>query len=266
MSKCTRWLSLAVALGLYWTSIALADDAPPAGAAKKAERRLEGDPPREGQPGERPARRGPREGAADAPRPRDGGDAGPERDRRRGPRDGDVERPPLGNPDNPEGRGFRRPPREGEQGPPPRDDGEMRCPDRRGPGGPFRDGRPGMEGPPPGGSPPWGRGDGGALERNDPEMFKLVQEDNELERRTHELGQQFRQAAPDKRNELKKQLVELVGRQFDVRLQRRALELKRMETELTRLRESMERRSKSREQIVERRLDELISNESDLKF
>lgn len=260
MSTCTRWLSLAVALGLFWSWTALADDAPPAGAPKKVERRFEGDPPREGQPAERGAQRGPREGAADAPRPREGGDAGPERERPRGPRDGDVGRPPLGNP---EGRGPRRPLRDGDQGQPPREGGEMRGPDRRGPDGPFRDGRPGLEGPPPGGPPPWGRQDGGALERNDPEMFKLIQEDSALDRRTHELGQQFRQAAADKRAAIKEQLVELVGKQFDVRNQRRALELKRLEIELTRLRESMERRSKSRAQLVERRVEELTSNESD---
>lgn len=265
MSKGRRWLSLAVALGLFWAWTALADDAPPAGAPKRAEKRFEGDAPREGQPGERAGRRGPREGAADAQRPREGGDAGPEGQRRRGPRDGDANRPPPGNPDNPEGRGPRRPLRDGEQ-PPPREGDEMRGPDRRGPGGPFRDGRPGLEGPQPGGPPPWARQDGAALERNDPEMFKLIQEDAELDRRTHELGQQFRQAAADKRAALKKQLVELVGKQFDVRNQRRALELKRLEMELTRLRESMERRSKSREQLVERRVDELTSDESEPKF
>ena len=105
-----------------------------------------------------------------------------------------------------------------------------------------------------------------AMRRNDPEMFKLLQEDNELDRHTRELGMQFRQAPPEQRERMQKELHELVNKQFEVRQQRRTLELKRIEGELQRLREAIERRAKNREQLIERRVSELIGREDDLGF
>jgi septal ring factor EnvC (AmiA/AmiB activator) len=105
-----------------------------------------------------------------------------------------------------------------------------------------------------------------AMRHNDPEMFKLVQEDNELDRRTREMGVQFRQAPPEQRERMKQEIHQLVNKQFEVRQQRRTLELKRIEGELQRLREAIERRAKNREQLIERRVSELTGREDDLGF
>lgn len=104
------------------------------------------------------------------------------------------------------------------------------------------------------------------MRQNDPEMFRLVQEDDELDRRTHELGTQFRQAPPEQRERMQRELREMVNKQFEVRQQRRTLELKRIENELQRLREAIERRAKNREQLIERRVAELTGREDDLGF
>ena len=105
-----------------------------------------------------------------------------------------------------------------------------------------------------------------ALGHNDPEMFKLLQEDSELERRTRELGMQFRQAPPEQRERIKQEVHQMVSKQFEVRQQRRALELKRVEAELQRLREAVERRAKARQQLIDRRVSELLGREDDLGF
>jgi len=104
------------------------------------------------------------------------------------------------------------------------------------------------------------------MRHRDPEMFKLLQEDNELDRRTAELGMQFRQAPPEQRERIEKEVRELVNKQFEIRQQRRKIELKRLEAEIQRLREATERRAQARDQIIQRRVSELLGLEDDLGF
>ncbi len=183
---------------------------------------------------------------------------------------GDVDRPPVREREGRPAAEGRRP-----QGPPREREGRPGMEGRRpeGPAGgrdfvppegyPFRPPMgpiaPGLADRPPG-------PDLEAMRQNDPEMFRLVQEDNELDRRTHELGMQCRQAPPEQRERMQRELREVVNKQFEIRQQRRTLELKRIEGELQRLRETIERRAKNREQIIERRVGELTGREDDLGF
>ena len=77
---------------------------------------------------------------------------------------------------------------------------------------------------------------------------------------------QYRRASGDERTKIKQQLEETVNKHFDVRQQRRTLELKRMEGELQRLREVIDRREKARKEIVEKRVTELLGTERELEF
>jgi hypothetical protein len=110
------------------------------------------------------------------------------------------------------------------------------------------------------------------LERTDPEMYALLKQDYELERRTRELAIQYRRAsggAPSagwSRSEIRKHLGELVDEHFQVRQERRRLELKRLEEELKRLREAIQSRDESRETLVGERVTELLGEEDDLDF
>jgi hypothetical protein len=97
-------------------------------------------------------------------------------------------------------------------------------------------------------------------------MYKLLKEDQDLEHQTRELVMQYRRAPSDQRDKLKAQITELVNKHFDVRQQHRSLQLKRLEGELQRLREVIDRRSKARKEIVEKRLSELIGHEDELRF
>ncbi len=100
----------------------------------------------------------------------------------------------------------------------------------------------------------------------DPEMQELDRRDFELGQQCMELSMRFRHAPPDEKEKLKKELTESVNGHFEVRQQRRELQLKRLEEELKRLREAIERRSGSREQIVSKRIAELLGEEDDLSF
>jgi len=146
-------------------------------------------------------------------------------------------------------------------------------------GGPphDRDGRPGYDAKPgssphsrygkgrPSGTPRWPHHNWESMKKADPEVYKLFVKDHALERKTRELGLQYRRAPEDQREDIRKQLVEAVDEHFEVRQQRRSLELKRLEAELQRLRAAIERRSKAKKDISARRIAELLG-EDDLNF
>jgi len=181
------------------------------------------------------------------------------------------QRPPErgGNLDGPPGSRDRLP-----EGPPP-------PPGKRGDhppfGGPRGDGPPPPDGPPrdgrPHDGPPPGRfGQEQELRRMeelkelDPEMYELEKADRELDRQTLDLSEQYRRAPKDKQEALQKQLAEAVSKHFDVRQSRRELHLKRLADELDKLRESITRRNDVRDQIIGKRVAELIGEQDDLAF
>jgi hypothetical protein len=176
------------------------------------------------------------------------------------PRDGDHGRGP-GSPDK------------GQQG-----RGPEACP-LGAPGGPGgargpMPGMPGMPGPRgPGDMGPMGGMPGGMpgfglefLKETDPEMYKVLKEDRDLEDQCRKLAMQYRRAPSDQRAKIKQQVEELVSKHFDVRQQRRSLELKHLESELQRLRETIDRRAKARKELVEKRVSDLIGKEDEVGF
>ena len=105
-----------------------------------------------------------------------------------------------------------------------------------------------------------------AMRQQDPEMFALVNQDEQLEQQTADLADQARRASGEQQAKLKVQLIELVNKHFEVRQQRRELQLKRMETELGRLREAIKERNDARALIIQQRLTELTGEVRDLGF
>ena len=107
----------------------------------------------------------------------------------------------------------------------------------------------------------------GTLRIADSEMAKLMREDMELEQQSHQLAAKCRAASDEERTKIKKQIVELVSKQFDVRQQRRTLELKRMEEELKRLRDLLDRRAKAQKDLIKKHVVELLGpEEPDVQF
>ena len=168
----------------------------------------------------------------------------------------DAERAaPEGRPPRPAGDKDRV--REGER---PRDGDRPREGEPRREGDRPRDGQP--MGPPLGPPPR----DLERLKEQDPEMFELAQKDMNLERKTFEIAQQVRGASPQEREKMRESVKTLAGEHFAVRQQRRQLQLKRMEVELKNLKESMESREKQKDEIIQRRVNELLGIEGDMGF
>ena len=105
----------------------------------------------------------------------------------------------------------------------------------------------------------------------DPEMQELIRKDMELQEATRKMAQRLRitnsqSPSEDQENNSLETLKNLVHEHFEVRQQRRLLQLERLRKELKRLEESIERRNEARELITERRIAELTGESHDLEF
>ncbi len=100
---------------------------------------------------------------------------------------------------------------------------------------------------------------------DDPEVEKLARSEHELERQSRELIEKYADSedAPV-REKAKAALREMLNKQFDLQNQRRDLELKRVEARLSKLREQLAKRSDARTQIVDQRLEQLVSEAAGL--
>ena len=132
---------------------------------------------------------------------------------------------------------------------------------------PFLMGGPGMER-----GMRSGRGFG-SMQKSDPEMYKLLAKDRELEQETMALIKQIRRAPAEPQEnsdqtqeEIKEQLKKVVARHFEVRQERRQLELMRMEKELQRLKEAIQRRQAVRDDIINSRIMRLTGEKDPLSF
>ena len=84
---------------------------------------------------------------------------------------------------------------------------------------------------------------------------KVVKEQNEQQK------PEVQKKLEEQREMYKNQIAETVNKQFDVRQQRHELELKRLEEQLKKLREIVERRTKARKTLVEKRIADLVGPE-----
>jgi hypothetical protein len=100
------------------------------------------------------------------------------------------------------------------------------------------------------------------LRETDPEMFELEQNDQRLERESHELAEQYHRAPEGPaRDAFRAKLQETVTRHFKARQERRELEVKRLQAQLERLRGAVKRRAKDADAIIDRRMSQLLGEE-----
>jgi hypothetical protein len=101
----------------------------------------------------------------------------------------------------------------------------------------------------------------------DPETRALNEKEQKTAEDIQKIADQYKSAADkEERAKLKKQIEELSGQQFDIRQQFRELEVNRLENELARIRESIQKRTENREQIIKRHIAQLLHEEEDMEF
>lgn len=229
-------------------------------------------------PPDKPARKGADRKFDDAPPPGkvddDDDDDAPPRERRGGgfrrSNDGPGDGPPRGpRRFDEDDRGFGGPPEKGERRDGPRGQGRPPGPPDRPPGPPDRPPGPPERGHGPDGHrPPHGHGPAGLQLpspfpfQDDPEIAELRATDHNLERKSRELVHEFRKAQSNAEKEaLRTKLNEVVNQHFDARQKVRKRTLAKMEEQLTRLKNTIEKREQKKSAHVERRVAELLGEE-----
>ena len=96
------------------------------------------------------------------------------------------------------------------------------------------------------------------FQKDDPARYERELKIRELERQSRELSENYRKT-PDEaaRKTIRTNLSTVIAQLFDLREMNRQDEVKRMEADLKRLKETLEQRQKNRVNIIERRIQQL---------
>jgi predicted nuclease with TOPRIM domain len=90
-------------------------------------------------------------------------------------------------------------------------------------------------------------------------MKELNEADAMAEKEARDLVEHYHKAtSDDRRAELKKKLEELTKEHFDIRQERRALEISRLEDRLKQVRAAIAKRNEARDLIVQIRVSQLL--------
>jgi hypothetical protein len=96
------------------------------------------------------------------------------------------------------------------------------------------------------------------LQKEEPARFARESQIRELERQSRELGESYRKTQDEAaRKTIRNDLANVTAQLFDLREMNRQEEVKRMEAELSRLKETLVQRQKNRMSIIERRILQL---------
>ena len=97
-------------------------------------------------------------------------------------------------------------------------------------------------------------------EEQDEELGKLHALDGQLAHEAESLARQLAEASDEKqRGEFKDKLRDALAQQFDAQQKARELEVARIEARVKKLRETISKRNDSRRSILDKRLDQLLS-------
>ena len=99
------------------------------------------------------------------------------------------------------------------------------------------------------------------MKKNDPERFKLLQKDFELDRKIKDLVRQYKaETNTDQKEALKKEISELCVKHFEVRQQRRELDLARMKAWLNQIEQDIDKSRQNKDKIIEQRINSLLDD------
>jgi len=101
----------------------------------------------------------------------------------------------------------------------------------------------------------------------DPKRYERRLEQRKLEYRSSDLAERIhgmQQGA--EQEEMKKELRGVLSRLFDVRESEKESEVDRLEEEMARLRETLKKRKEAKDSIVDRRMNDMLGEEDDLRW
>ena len=99
------------------------------------------------------------------------------------------------------------------------------------------------------------------IKKNDPERFKLLQQDFEMDRQIKDLVRKYKAETNSEQKEvLKKEISELCANHFEVRQQRRELDLARMKAWLNQMEQGIEKSRQNKDKIIEQRINSILDD------
>lgn len=104
---------------------------------------------------------------------------------------------------------------------------------------------------------------------SDPEAKELRDKEQECKDKIEKIVDHYNSTpatALGDRAAIKIELEKAVGEQFDIRQKYRELQIKQLEKELARIRESIQKRNDNREQIIKHHMAQLLHEQEDLEF
>jgi len=102
------------------------------------------------------------------------------------------------------------------------------------------------------------------MQKSNPEAYEEMKKERGLEMQAFQLGEKIRGTEDTaEKDKMKAELKPVLGQLFDLREKRKDQEIARLEADLKRLREQVEKRRTNKESVVERRLRELSGEEPD---
>jgi hypothetical protein len=87
---------------------------------------------------------------------------------------------------------------------------------------------------------------------------RVQHEEVEYAQKSESLVKQLAKAEGEKREKIKDQLTETLGKQFDARQKRHKAEIKALEDKLKKLKDLVQKREENRREIVSKRLEQLV--------
>jgi hypothetical protein len=105
------------------------------------------------------------------------------------------------------------------------------------------------------------------LKQEDPERYQELLEENKLDAESLDLAQQYKDASNEAEKEaIRKKLEDLLNRIFELRQKNRQQEIERLEKRIAGLREQNAKRLDMKDEIVQRRLLQLLGEKNVLEW
>lgn len=104
------------------------------------------------------------------------------------------------------------------------------------------------------------------LREQDPEKAKRIERIDALERQAHDVADQIRNASESARGPMKAKLLSVLSELFDRREEDRRDEIARLEKRIADVKSNIEERRSRKDEILRRRLDELVAGEDPMRW
>lgn len=105
------------------------------------------------------------------------------------------------------------------------------------------------------------------LKEKDPDRFKVLSQEKQLERETQKLARQYRNSNDDEEKEqLLEELTKLLEKSFDLRQMNREFEIERLEKRLAEAKTANTKRLENKEEIVRLRLSQMLGKRKEFEW